>query len=117
MAGRTASNSRSNHRASLAFLLGLAGVLTLPAAVLVARETAGVQLVDAAWGIPVAAVCGTAALLFARGARGQIRWTLDRAGGRGRVRAGLILGVAAICVALSGAIAVGFYELLLRLEK
>src|SRR5207244_88943 len=58
----------------------------------------------------------SAALLFARGARGRIRRTLERAGGLGRVRLGRVLGVAGISVALSASIAVGFYELLLRLE-
>ena len=114
MASRTRS---SNHRASLAVLLGLVGVLTLPAAVVLARQTAGVRLIDAAWAIPAAALCGVAALLFVRGAHGRIRWTLERAGGAGRARAAMILGVAAICIALSAAIAVGFYELLLRLES
>ncbi|HEY5057403.1 MAG TPA: hypothetical protein VII51_00170 [Gaiellaceae bacterium] len=91
-------------------------MLAVPGAVAVARQAAGVHLLDAAYAIPVAAVCGTAALLLVRGARGRIRATLERAGGRGRARAGLILGVAAICVALSAAVAVGFYEVLLRLE-
>jgi steroid 5-alpha reductase family enzyme len=106
----------SNHRASLAVLLGLVAVAAVPAAVALSRQTVGVQLLDAVWAIPVAAVCGVLALLFARGARGRIRRTLERAGGLGRVRLGRILGVAGICVALSAAIAVGFYELLLRLE-
>ena len=91
-------------------------MLAVPAAVFVSRQTAGVGLLDAVWAIPPAALCGVAALLFARGARGRIGWTLERAGGSGRVRLGRILGVAGICVALSSAIAVGFYELLLRLE-
>jgi steroid 5-alpha reductase family enzyme len=111
--GRTRS---SNHRASLALLLGLVAVLAVPGGVALARQTAGVGLIDAAWAIPVAAVCGLAALLFVRGARGRMRWTLERAGGSGRIRLGRILGVAGICVALSAGIAVGFYELLLRLE-
>jgi hypothetical protein len=106
----------SNHRASLAVLLGLVAVLAVPAGVIVARQTAGISLLDAAWAIPVAAVCGLAALLFGRGARGRIRWTLERAGGGGRIRVGRLLAVAGICVALSASIAVGFYELLLRLE-
>jgi len=106
----------SNHRASLAVLLGLAGVAAVPAAVALSRQTTGVRLLDAVWAIPVAAVCGIAALLFARGAGGRIRSTLERAGGFGRIRLGRVLGVAGICVALSAAIAVGFYELLLRLE-
>jgi hypothetical protein len=106
----------SNHRASFAVLLGLLGLLAVPAAVVLSRETVGVKLLDAVWAIPVAASCSLAALLFARGARGTIRSTLERAGGVGRIRAGRILGVAGICVALSASIAVGFYELLLRLE-
>jgi hypothetical protein len=84
--------------------------------VVLSRQTAGVHLLDAAWAIPVAALCGIAALLFARGARGRIRRTLERAGGAGRSRLGRYLGVAGLCVALSASIAVGFYELLLRLE-
>jgi hypothetical protein len=106
----------SNHRSSLAVLAGLLAVAAVPAAVLVSRQTAGVGLLDAVWAIPVAGFCGIAALLFARGARGRIRRTLEQAGGSGRLRVGRILGVAGICVALSAGIAVGFYELLVRLE-
>jgi len=97
-------------------LLGIVAVLAVPAGIGLARRTTGVELIDAAWAIPVAAVCGIAALLFVRGARGRMRWTLDRVGGAGRIRVGRILGVAGLCVALSASIAVGFYELLLRLE-
>jgi hypothetical protein len=106
----------SNHRASLAFVAALVAFLAVPIAVVLSRQTAGLTLVDAAWAIPVAFGCGVAALLFVRGARGRIRWTLEKAGGTGRTRAAVILAVAGICVALSAAIAVGFYELLLRLE-
>jgi hypothetical protein len=106
----------SNHRASLAFLAGLVAVVAVPAGVVLARQTSGLTLVDAAWAIPVAFGCGVAALLFARGARGRIRWTLERAGGTGRIRTAYILAIAGICIALSASIAVGFYELLLRLE-
>jgi hypothetical protein len=113
MASRTRS---SNPRAWLAVLLGTLAVLAVPAAVVVARQSAAVGLLDAAWAIPFAVACGIGALLFARGARGRIRSTLERAGGAVRARAGVILGVAGICVALSASIAVGFYELLLRLE-
>jgi hypothetical protein len=106
----------SNHRASVAVVLGLAALLAVPGGVVLARQTAGIGLLDAAWAIPVAVVCGVAALLFVRGARGRIRWTLERAGGGGRIRVGKLLAIAGICVALSASIAVGFYELLLRLE-
>jgi hypothetical protein len=112
LAGPTRS---SNHRASLAVVLGLAATAAVPAAIGVALRTSGVRLLDAVWAVPVAAVLGTAALLFARGAAGRIRSTLERAGGRGRIRASRIFGVAGICFAISGAIAFGFYELLQRL--
>jgi len=106
----------SNHRASLALLLGLIAFAAVPAGIAIARRTAGISLIDAAYAIPVAAAAGVAALLFARGAAGRIRRTLERAGGEGRARAGHFLGFVGICFALSGTIAVGFYELLLRLE-
>ena len=112
-----ASRPSSNHRASLALIFGLLAVLAVPGAVFVSRQTAGVQLLDAVWAIPVAAGCGIAALLFARGARGRIRRKLERAGGRARARTATILAVAGLCFAVSGAIAVGLYELLLRLES
>jgi len=107
----------SNHRATLALLSGLLAVLAVPAGVALSRRSSTITLVDAAWAVPVAAGFGIAALLFARGARGRIRATLERARGRARARAARILGVAGICVALSASIAVSFYELLLRLEK
>ena len=97
-------------------LFGVVAVVAVPAGVLLSNRLAGVTLVQAGWAVPVAAAAGLTAILFARGARGRIRATLERAGGAGRARAGRLLGAAGICIALSGAIAVGFYELLLRLE-
>jgi hypothetical protein len=107
----------SNHRASFAVLVGLIATVAVPGAIVAAREVGGIVLLDAAWGIPVAALCAVIALLFVRGARGRIRETLERAGGAGRIRTAKILAVAGICFALSGSISVGLYELLLRLEK
>jgi hypothetical protein len=97
-------------------VFGLVAVLAVPAAVALAWRSAGIGLLDASFAIPVAAICGLAALLFVRGARGRIRWTLERAGGGGRIRLGRFLAIVGISIALSAAIAVGFYELLLRLE-
>ena len=116
MASRTRSSSGSNVRASLALLAGLCGLLAVPAAIVVARRTHRIVLLDAAWAIPVAIAFGVLALLFARGAQGRIRATLERAGGRTRLRWGRRLAVAGIAIALAASIAVGFYELLLRLE-
>jgi hypothetical protein len=92
------------------------GVAAVPVGVALSRQTEGVHLLDAAWAIPVAALLGLSALLFARGAAGRVRATLERAGGKGRIRLSRWLGVAGLCVALSASIAIGFYELLLRLE-
>jgi len=107
----------SNHRASFAVLVGLVAAIAVPGAIVMARQTGGIQLLDAAWAIPVAALSGVLALLFVRGARGRMRETLERAGGTGRIRTAKILAIAGICFALSGSIAVGLYEVLLRLEK
>lgn len=107
----------SNHRASLAVLAGVVAAVAVPGAIALARQTAGISLLDAAWAIPIAALGGVAALLFVRGARGRIRSTLERAGGFGRIRTARVLAIAGICFALSGSIAIGVYEVLLRLEK
>jgi len=115
MASRTASN-KPNHRASLALIAAFCGVLAVPVAVLLSRQTGKIHLLDAVWSIPVGMGLSVGALLWARGARGQIRRTLERAGGAGRLRATRWIAVAGICVALSASIAVGFYELLVRLE-
>ena len=117
MASRTASSSRSNVRASVALAAGLCGALAVPAAIAVARRAHSIVLLDAAYAIPVAIVFSICALLFARGAQGRIRSTLERAGGRGRVSWSRRLAVLGIAIALSASLAVGFYELLLRLEN
>jgi hypothetical protein len=117
MASHTASSSRlHNHRASLALVSAIVGVVSVPAAVVLARQSARVGLLDAEWAVPVALVCCVGALLFARGARSEIERTLERAGGQRRVRASRWLAVAGISIALAAAIAVGFYHLLLHLE-
>ena len=116
MASRTSSSSRSNHLASFALVAALLGVLAVPVAVALSRQTGRVHLLDAVWAIPVGMALSVVALVFARGARGRIRQTLERAGGAGRLRATRWLAVAGICVTLAASIAVGFYELLVRLE-
>ena len=91
-------------------------MVVVPVAVELTRKLSGAVLLDAAWGIPVAAIASLAALMFERGARGVVSRTIDQAGGLRRVKAARILAVAGICFTLSASIAVGLYELLLRLE-
>ena len=119
MAARTHTLSqprRLNARAWLAFLFGVVAVAIIPAAIELTRKVPGAVLLDAVWAIPVAAVAAILSLLFARGARGAIARTLQPVGGEGCIRLARILAVAGICLTLSASIAVGLYELLLRLE-
>jgi hypothetical protein len=107
---------RLNVRAWLAFLFGVVAAAAIPVGIELTRKVPGAALLDAVWAIPVAAVAATASLLFARGARGAIVRTLERVGGSTWIRLARILAVAGICFTLSASIAVGLYELLLRLE-
>ena len=119
MAVRTQTLSqpaRFNGRALLAFLFGLLSAGLIPAAIVLTHRIPDLVLLDAVWAIPVAAASAVVSLLFARGARGAIARTLEPVGGAGWIRIGRILAVAGICVTLSASIAVGLYELLLRLE-
>jgi hypothetical protein len=107
---------RSNVRAWLALLCGVVAAAIIPVGIELTRKIPGAVLLDAVWSIPVAAVMATASLLFARGARGAIARTLREAGGSAPIRLGRVLAVVGICCTLSASIAVGVYELLLRLE-
>jgi hypothetical protein len=108
--------TRVNHRAWLAFLFGLLSAAAIPAAIELTRKVPGAALLDAVWAIPVAAGAAMVSVLFARGARGKIARTLERTGGSAMIRLARWLAVAGICFTLSASIAVGVYELLLRLE-
>ena len=94
-------------------MLGLIGVLAIPAAVVLARYDVHVALLDAAWAIPIAALASVTALLEIRGTSGHVRYSLARVK---RIRVGRVLAVLGVCMTLSAAIAVGFYYLLLQLE-
>jgi hypothetical protein len=98
-------------------LLGVAGVLTLPVALVLAHRSSVLTLLGVSWLIPVGAALGIAAVALSNLARERVQRTVGRAGGEGRARAARRLGVLAICLAVTAAISVGFYELLLRFEK
>jgi hypothetical protein len=119
MAVRTQTLSqpqRVNVRAWFAFLFGFVAAVMIPVAIELTRKVHGAALLDAVWAIPVAAAAAIVSLLFARGARGEIARSLGRVGGATTIRLGHILAVVGICFTLSASIAVGLYELLLRLE-
>jgi hypothetical protein len=91
----------------------VAGLLTLPAAIEVARRSKRIALLDAGYAIPLAFVLGLVALVMARRARENLRWLSVREGGTGVASISVIVGALAVCLALTAALSIGFYELVL----
>jgi len=94
----------------MSIVLGLAGVLTMPAAIGLARRSQRVSLLDAAYAVPLAFLLGLVALLMAKRARENLEWLRLDDSGTAPARAGMILGLLAVCLALVAALSVGFYE-------
>ena len=105
--------SGSNRRAWVALLLGLLGVLTLPVAIEVANRSKRVGLLDAGYAVPLAFVLGLVALIMARRARENLRWLRLRDGGTGVASTAVIVGAVTVCLAVTAALSIGFYELVL----
>jgi hypothetical protein len=101
----------------VALLLGIAGVLTLPLAVEVTRRSGRLALLDAGFAIPLALVLSFVALMVARRARQNLRWLRLREGGTGIASAAVIIGLVGLCLALTAALSVGFYELVLLYQR
>jgi hypothetical protein len=106
-----AARTRSSSRTPLAVLLGLIGVVVIPAGIAYSHYSPRLEILQVGWLVPVAGVASAAALLMVRGTRGHV--CFERVRG---VRAARILGVIGLCLTLAAAIALGFYEVLLRLE-
>lgn len=100
-------------RAWVALFLGVVGVATLPAAIEAARRSTRIALLDAAFAIPLAFVLGLVAVIMARRAKQNLRWFSLREGGTGVASAALVAGMVAVCLALTAALSIGFYELVL----
>jgi len=92
-------------------LLGLLGVLTIPAAIEMTRRSKRVELLDASYAIPLAFALGLVALVMARRARQNLRWLRLREGGTGVASAAVVLGLIAVCLAVTAALSVAFYGL------
>ena len=84
----------------------------MPAGVVLARETEQVTLPLSTISIAVAFVLGWFAIILARRARERIELTLGRAGGASTARVGRLLGVLGVLLAITAALAVGFWGLL-----
>jgi hypothetical protein len=94
-------------------LLGFLGLLTLPAAIEVTRRSNRVSLLDAGYAIPLAFLLGLVALIMARRARQNLRWLGLRDDRTGVASTAVILAALTLCLAVTGALSVGFYELVL----
>jgi hypothetical protein len=103
--------SAANRRAGVALVFGVASLVTLPAAIEVARRSKRVGLLDAGWAIPLALLLAVIALVMARRARANLRWHQIREGGTGLASMAVILAALALCLALTAALSIGFYEL------
>jgi hypothetical protein len=97
----------------VALLLGLAGLLALPAAIEVSRRSSRIDLLDAGYGIPLAFLLGVIAVVMARRARANLRWLRLRDGRTAVASTAVIVGALAVCLALTAALSIGFYELVL----
>ena len=82
----------------------------MPAAIVLARASHRIALLDAAFAVPLAFVLGVVAVGMARRAKRNIAWLGLDERGAGIASAGVILGVLAVSLALMAALSVGFYE-------
>lgn len=98
-------------------MLGLAGVLTMPAAVVVADRSQRVSLLDAGYAIPLALLLGVLATGMGHRAKRNLEWV--RLDGRGSAvaRVGRTLGVLALALAFTAALSLVFYEAILYYQR
>ena len=92
------------------------GLLVLPAAVDLSRRSKTVSLLDAGYAIPVAFLLGLVALVMARRARDNLRWLSVREPGTGVASTAIIIAGVTISLAVTAALSIGFYELVLAYQ-
>jgi hypothetical protein len=93
-------------------LLALLGLALPPLAFAAARRLDQITLVQATAAGCGSIVLGGAAVLLARSGLRNIERTLGRKGGEGAARVGRLLGLIALCMGLTAAIALGVFALL-----
>jgi hypothetical protein len=97
----------------VALVLAGLGLLVLPAAVDLSRRSKTVSLLDAGYAIPVAFLLGLIALIMARRARDNLRWLSVREAGTGVASTAVVVAGVTLCLAVTAALSIGFYELVL----
>ena len=107
----------SKRRAAVALVLGIAGVLVLPAAIEVSRRSKAISLLDAGYAIPLAFLLGLLSVVMARRARHNLRWLRLQEGKTGVAKAAVAVGALALCLSLAAALSVGFYGLVVVYQQ
>ena len=96
----------------IAAVLGAVALLAIPVAVAAAAFTKVVQLLPAVYvAVPVAVVTGLGGVAASRRARAKLERSVRRASARS-VRVARFLALAGLYLAVTGALALGFYGLL-----
>jgi hypothetical protein len=113
----SSSRAERNGAAWGAVAAGFLSLLALPAAIEASRRFEELTLtVAVAIGAGVGAFLALLSIAFVRRARYRYERTLGRVGGAGLARAGRFLGVLGLLVAITAALALGFFGLLVLLE-
>ena len=100
----------------MSVLLGLLGLAALPVAIAVTERVDGLSLVEAGFAIPAAILFAAAAVVVGRRVRSRSRQTLAALPGTRVARLGRVLGYVGLYLALTAALAVGFYAVLTYLS-
>jgi hypothetical protein len=101
-----------NSRAVWAFLVALLALAVLIGAAAAAQLSGDVGLTEAAPAVPVGLFLAVVSLSLARRARFEHQRTLGRAGGAGLATAGRVLGLVALIVAVTAALALAVFAVL-----
>ena len=103
----------ATRRSWVALVLAILGLLVLPGAVEASRRSTRIDLLDAGYAIPLAFLLGLMALIMARRARETVRWFRLQEGGTAVASVAVIVAAVTICLAVTAALSIGFYELVL----
>jgi hypothetical protein len=93
-------------------LAGLASIATLPVAIFLTRFSERYELLHAGFAIPLGGALGILAIGLSRRARRRGSIALGGAGAGRAAGAGRLLGIAGLCLALSGLVSLGVYAIL-----
>ena len=106
----------ANTKAVVAFLFGVLALAFLAAGVAVPRFREEIEPLEALIVVPAALVAALIAIALARRARFDFQRTLGRIGGDGLAVVARFLGVVAVLISLTAALAVGVYAVLILVQ-